>query len=381
MTVLKRVELPSNFGVNVLNLNKVKGGRINDLLSRVLNPFNVANRLQFRSAVDIGGLAETVSLTNPIAVSPDGKLTAFAHKNQIHLFSQVGSYILEQAHQVTCLGFVAGKVLVTGNDDGDVEVFILTVKEPIFEAKCVYKFSCGRDSGIFPILIASDEHESTFQVVLSRGKCMLVFDTIACISGNTDESTVAPAIVDLLQQQPVTDGDCMSGLLATIALNSVFVTNTASHKAISFNIESPTRCLWASDIGHLFIVTQAGEVLDCAWSDGLIGVSTFPKAINSKPASIENTGLVVDPELVDIGQNKLVTISNGDLFVYQRKQAGNERQYPVSPISSEFLLDKQLPIRINPGEEVAALCLCDMNTVCVIATSGGNSFRAVHATI
>lgn len=381
MTALKRVELPSNFGVNVFNMNKLKGGKFSEIIYRFLNPFNVLSRLKFRAAVDIGALHEIPSQLNPLAASKNGSLVAYADKNLVRIFSQLGSYTLEGKHAITCLGFITDRVLVTGNINGDIEVFNLTVSDPIYEAKCVYKFNCGSEQGIIPVLVASDRNETTFQVVLNRGKCMLIFDTIACVSGNTDESEVSPTIVDLLQDQPVIDGDCLNDILATVSLSSVFITDSRTHKAVSFNIEAPARCIWASDIGHLFIINQEGEVIDCAWSEGLVGVSTFPKSIKSKPASVERAGLVVDPQIVDIRENRLVTVENNDLFVYSRKQTGNDKQYPVSPIVSEFDIEKQLPIRINPGEEVVSVRICDAKTVCVITRGAENRLRAEYVQI
>ena len=381
MAVLTRVELPPTFGVNVLDLGRFKGGRIGETLSRILNPFNVLSRLQFRATVDSGTPPE-VSESNRRVVSC-GSLVAYADiamDSAVHVFSQAGAFKLELKDTVTCIGFAADRVLVTGTVTGGIEVWFLTIKDPIFEAKCVYKINCGGPN-IVPTLITSDIQGQIFQVVLNKGKCMLLFDSIACISGNTDEASVAPVIVDLLQQRPIVDGDCMQFFLATLSLTSVTVTDVASHKAISFDVEMPLRCAWASDIGHLFIVNEAGEVIDCAWSDGLVDVSSFPRTVNGRPSSVEKTGLIVDPDRFDIKDNKIVTVENGEILVYSRRQAGNEKQFPVSPIVCEFALDKQLPVRMSPGDAIIAVRMPDTRSVCVVVRDTNNRVRPVYIAI
>ena len=173
----------------------------------------------------------------------------------------------------------------------------------------------------------------------------------------------------------------MKSFLATLNLNSVTITDTASHKAISFDVDQPLRCAWASDIGHLFVVNQEGEVIECAWSDGLVAVSSFPRSISSKPSSIEKTGLTVDPDRFDLRENKIVTIEKEHLSIYTRKQAGNEKQFPVSPIISEFVLEKQLPVRTAPGEEIIAVKMTDARNVCVVARDMNSKLRPVYVAI
>jgi hypothetical protein len=381
MTELNRIELPPNFGVNVLNLEKMKGGKLRELITRILNPFNVNSRIQFRSAIDTGVGVE-IAETSQRFVSK-GSYCAFIHagvSDKVHIFSNSGSFVLRLSSTVTCVGFVSDRVLVTGTVCGDIEVWYITLSDPIYEAKCVYRYSCGSAS-TFPVLACSDDESRVFQVVLNKGRCMLLFDTVACISGSADESAVAPVIVDLLQQRPIIDGGCMNGFLATLSDNSVCITDTNSHRSFSFDVPSPLRCMWASDIGHLFVVTENEELLDCAWSDGLIGVSSFPKTITSKPSSIQSTGLRVNPDCVDLKGSKLVHLDEGSLAVFSRRQSPNEERHYVSSLISEFHLDKQVPCRLNPGDEAIDVRICDPQNACVAVRDMQGNIRPLYLAI
>lgn len=374
MTELKRVELPPTFGVNVVDLARLKGGKLQELISRVVNPFDVVSRLKFRASVDVSGLPD--SPEPRIMISSNHDLVAYCENDSftIHLFLPSGSFSLRLEQPCTCLHLLGDGLLVAGNIAGEIELWSLYLGDPILEAKCVYRFNCG-PAGVFPILASSDL--DTFQVVLNRGKCMLIFDTVACASGNTDESSVAPVIADLLQPQPLLNCDSLTGgLLATVGASTVYVTDTRNHKSVSFDCDA-IRCMSSQDLGHLFLVTSQGELVDCAWSQGLVGVSTFIKNVDSKPSSVERVDITVDPLRVDLVGSRLITATENDLLVYSVKRTANQNQYPVSPVVTEFDLEKQLPIRKSIEEQVVSVKICGRNA-CVITKSSNNEVKAVY---
>lgn len=374
MIHLQRVEVAPNFGVNVFDLNRLKGGKLNEIFSRILNPFSVTSRLQFRSAVDMGGLAELQPVRKSVARGSLAASAVVGADQSLTIFSGTKSFSLQLDSAISCFGFVSDRVVVTGTLSGEILLWLINIAEGINEAKCVYRFSCG--SSLFPILTGAGEE--TFQVVLNRGKCMLVFDTVACVSGNTDESTVAPVIVDLLQQQPLIDSSCFGSLLATVSPTSVTVTDSAEHRAVTWDLESCLRSFWAPSIGHLFVVTEAGDVVDCAWSNGLVGVSTVPKTVQGKPSSIEKTGLVVNPKVVDFRERVCVSVHNNDLFVYSMKSS-QSGQFPIAPIVTEFQIDKQVPIKLNSAEdEVVGLEILANRTCAVLIEGPGNKIRTAY---
>jgi hypothetical protein len=374
MTQLQRVEVPPNFGVNVFDMNRLKGGKVNEFLSRILNPFSVVSRLQFRAAVDISGISDLIPRRLTVA---RGALVASAMigaDQVVTICAGEQTFSLKFENAVSCIGFVGDRLLLTGTVLGDIELWYLNLTEGINEAKCVYRFHCG--SSLFAVLLGSNDH--TFQVILNRGKCMLVFDTVACVSGNTDESATAPVIVDLLQPPPLTDAESFDALIATVSLTSVTVTDTAEHRSVSWDFEGACRSFWAPIIGHLFLVTENGEVVDCAWSDGLVGVSTVLKAIGGKPASVERTGLVVNPQLVDFKEKSFVTVNDNDLSIYSIKTGASGR-FPISPIVTEFQIEKQVPIRFNAAEENVVAVKILGNKSCAILVEGPrNKIRAIY---
>ena len=379
MTQLKRVELPPTFGVNVANLSALKGGKLQEILSKIITPFDVVSRLKFRATVDVGGLDEPV-LAGP-SISSSRSMVAFANLGSaavVYFFTETGSFSLSLSHTVTCIHLIDDHLFVSGNSAGEIELWNLRLGDPIFEAKCLYRFSCNV-AGVFPILCSASEE--TFQVILSKGKCMLSFDTIACASGNTDESAVAPVIIDLLQPPPIVFCDSTrDGSLATLSESSVCITNINTHKAISFDVNA-VKCLWANDIGHLYVILASGEVWDCAWSSGLVGVSTVPSCIEEKPSSMEKIDLTVDPARVDLTGNRLVTMEDGNIIIYSRKQGANQKQYPVSPSVTEFELEKQLPVHKSPDEDVLCIKLCGHKFVCVVLKNNIEEYRSYFVTI
>lgn len=208
---------------------------------------------------------------------------------------------------------------------------------------------------------------------------MIVFDTIACVSGNTDEALFSPVIVDLLQSQYILDCSVFNSLVSSVNGSSVHSTDLKSHTSASWNL--PVECsklFWAPSIGHLFAIAVDGSVIDCSWSNGLVGVSTMP-GTNSAPSSVEKTNLVVNPSLVDLKHSILVTIIDNNLLAYSLKSSGNG-QFPTFPIITEFLLDKQVPVNLNYAleESVAGIAINDPESCSIIISDSTSNMRVVR---
>jgi hypothetical protein len=377
MSRFNRVEVPPNFGVNLLNLQRIRHGRISEIVASLLNPFNVVSRIKFRAAVDVNGLSE---ITEPYPLTQSlGSLVAFAKvgsDSSVSITSQYSgmiNHLLPLTGTVSCFTFIGPEMLLTGTTSGDIELWRISNED----AKCLYKFNSGP---VFPVHLASCcGEDSFFAAILSKGKCMLVFDTIACVSGNTDEALFSPVIVDLLQSQYILDCSVFNSLVSSVNGSSVHSTDLKSHTSASWNL--PVECskvFWAPSIGHLFAVAVDGSVIDCSWSNGLVGVSTMPST-NSAPSSVEKTSLLVNPSLVDLKHSILVTIIDNNLLVYSLKSSGNG-QFPTFPIITEFLLDKQVPVNLNNAleETVAGITINDHKSCSIIISDPTSNIRVVR---
>ena len=381
MISLSRVEVPPNFGVNLVNLNRIRNGKILEIASRVLNPFGVVDRIGFRASIDAAGLSD---ISPRVMTTSRGSLVATAAVGvdaSVSISMNNTMYKLSLGAIVSCIGFIGDHLLVTGCVNGDLEAWQITVgKDGVHEAKCLYKFNCGK-ANAYPLFITANQE--AFQVILNRGKAMLVFDTVAVVSGNTDESVFSPVIIDLLQSRPVLDCAIFDSLVASLNPASVTVTDTLTHKAVSWEVIDGERCFWSETVGHLFIVTQNGDLVDAAWSNGLVGVSTIPNsrsiASGNKPVSVERTGLSLNPLLVDIRDSFLVTVKGDDLVLYSIKSSRNP-QFPISSIVTEFQLEKQVPIQTNANDQevIIAARLCEKRTCAVLIQNQQGSVRIVN---
>lgn len=381
MKTMHRIELPPNYGVT--HLGKLKGGRLVELLSKLLDPFNVRDRLGFRALVTG---PSGPSATGRISVSSSAWLaTAISGADsEVSLF-----YRSENGHEsakltltsaVSALAFVGEQLLVTCTVGGDIELWRLSTDG---EAKCLYKFLC-------PDSVYGTHVTSGFQVILNRGKVLLAFDLIAAVSGNTDESVVSPVVVDLLAAQPIMDSASSGSLIASVNPFSLTVTDMDSHAAVTLD-HTPAnfrRCFWSPHevAGHVFLVTEDGALMDAAWSNGLVGVSAVPTSGSirngNKPASLQRTEISVNPSVVDINFGLVVTCIDNDLLVYSIKKS-SDSQFPISPIVTEFLLEKQVPInlRSDQSEEIISALLADRKTCQVLIQNSHGEMRLIYIVV
>lgn len=369
MAEINRVEVPPNFGINVLNLQRLRLGKFSEYLADFLNPFNVANRVRFRASVDIKGSSDIIPYQKTESQS---NITTFANigiDSFVSILTESSFHRLPLTNIVSCFTFVGPDLLLTGTTGADIELWRILPEE----AKCLYKFK----SSAFPVHFSSSEN--SFIAILNRGKCMLVFDKISCVSGNTDEALFSPVIVDLLQNQPILHCTSFQSLVASVNGSSIYTTDTSNHASASWNLpEDCCKIFSLRSIGHLLAITLDGSVLDCAWSNGLVGVSTKPSAITA-PTSIERTTLVVNPKLVDCKHSKIVTIIGKDLLVYSLKNYGS-KDSPTFPIVTEFFLEKQVPVNldISMGESAVGISISDSTASVIVIENSDMNLRIIR---
>jgi hypothetical protein len=114
---------------------------------------------------------------------------------------------------------------------------------------------------------------------------------------------------------------------------------------------------------------------DCAWTNGLVGVSTMP-ASNCAPNSIEKISIGLNPLLVDLKHSKLVTVlEDNNLLVYALKKSGS-LQFPTSPIISEFALEKQVPLSVNT-ESVVGITISDSKNISIVVQDQSSRLRVI----
>lgn len=381
MKTMHRIELPPNYGVT--QLGNLDGGRLVDLLSKLLDPFSVRDRLGFRALVT--GPPGPIVSGRISVTSPTWLATAISRADsEVSLFNRSengnDSAKLILASAVSALAFVGEQLLVTCTVGGDIEMWRLSTYA---EAKCLYKFVC-------PDSVYGTNVTSEFQVILNKGKALLAFDLIAAVSGNTDESVVSPVVVDLLAAQPIMDSASSGSLIASVNPFSLTVTDMDSHAAVTIDIipAGVRRCFWSPPevAGHVFLVTEDGALMDAAWSNGLVGVAAVPTSgtirNGNKPTSLQRTEISVHPSVVDINFGLVVTCIDNDLLVYSIKKSSNT-QLPISPIVTEFLLEKQVPINLHSdvGEEIISALLADRKTCQVLIQDSHGEMRSVDIVV
>lgn len=386
------IELPPNYGVNFIELVKRQSGKLGQYLLGVLFAApTLIDRVWFRAKLDP---VEPILPPKPCTVSCD-RWTAVSVLNQdtgvtlLETRTPFARVQLEFSSVVTTVAFVHSRgVLLVGLLSGEIEVY--NVVSPI-EIKAVYK---AHLKDTFPIQAVSVHNSATFEVILGKGKCALEFDLIATISGNTQ---VDPMIVDLIQNDVVScDVLKISRLLASVSPNGyTVVTDLDSHTCINFNCLSLgsskqqsniVKCAWDQTNGHLLLIDESGNLINCSWSNGLSGVASVPTAdtvsSGSRPSTCQYvTGVEqVDPNMIDLKNGILATIVKNELIVY--KDAASKAAAPnlsISPRALTFGLVKRM--QLGTDEQACGVSILNANRIASIFPGASQKYRVAFTDI
>lgn len=367
MSTSSVIELPQNFGVDFLELAKRQSGKFGQWVLRALfaSP-KFVDRIGFRARLDpvepvLTPTASTVASERWIAQCMCNKDTGLTLLETKSPFARVN---MEFDSVVTSIAFIHSRgVLVVGLLSGDIEVYNIISAT---EIKAIYRLDLEYT---FPVHVAAGSGNSTFQAILGKGKCVLDFDTIAVVSGNTQ---VAPTAVDLIQNDIVScDVLRCSRLLASVSVSGdVVVTCLDSHTSMGFKGTSePLKCAWEQTTGHLFIFDKSGGVWDCSWNNGLTGVASVPTAYTvragTEPSSISRVDSIerVDPHVVDTKFGLIATVIDCELFIYKLVKHTNVALDISTPVT-QFTLEKR--VKFGSDETPAGVAVLSQNRVAVV---------------
>ena len=392
-----RIELPTTFGITYLELAKTKSGKfVSLLLDMFLRSMSIVERLSFRTLLDrhvdvtryIPTTRTSASATHVAACTPF--LDAFITVGKL---SELTTLCLEFGSKVTCFTFIntpsvlSSSILAVGLVNGDLEVYKINDAGH----KLVYKLQLPNKTHAVSISKGSDKGGRRFQVVLSKGRCILDFDTVAVVSGNTDEN--ACTVVEVIHQSTIIDSDVLAeeSILATLSDDGRIVVtdmdtgNKVKFEAKSVHDASPSRVLWDQSNGHLLVIDdKSGSITDYSWSNGLVGVATRPThevlASGIRPENKHEAlkDFQVNPKCFDFNNNMVVSVVDNDLHVYSKSEP--DQLYPISPMVHKFVHEKQTHVATN-GETISGITIVSGKKVLIACrTEGGNPtyrFRAI----
>lgn len=368
---MNRVELPNNFGVDLLRFGSENLGRIFSFLSdSLVASFSVPSRLMLRAMVDVNPVVEVVHTSQVRSFHGVVANAVIGRDSMIRLFRESGQDVLEFGSTVTCFHFIAvanpSAMLAVGLLGGFVEVWKLTE-----EMKCVFRFDLGK-SNMFPLLISADDTSELVHVVPNRGKVMLAFDAVAMLSGN---SGISPVLVDLIQPNPLQSSASFRSIIATSNSTSIVLSDAQTHHSQSLPFEGCSRTFWTKETGHLIIVRSDGTLFDASWANGLVGVATIPTAdsLVKGSHSLENLGIAVNSNIVDCNHGILATVKEDVLEVYMLRHSSN--RIPVSqPVSKfEFIKEEQLHTRAD--EDVVSVTVVSRSRCAIVLQSEAGQLR------
>ena len=240
----------------------------------------------------------------------------------------------------------------------EIEVYKMKSISWTSEIKLLYRV-CLDCAGNYPVVVSGGM--STFQVILSRGKCCLLFDTMSVISGNTTES---PVIVDLIQVGVLdSDVEVNGQLWVSISDDKLVITDLEMNDgSVVVDFVGGRRVFWDRLNSHLLVVDSRGKVYDMSWSNGLVGVATRPEK-GVRP-STRACVCDFDVNLVDFRGNVLVTVVDGELVVYR----GEEKSlyYPISRLVNKFEVERKSGVVVYEGEEIFGVCIVGKSKIGIV---------------
>ena len=400
---MARIELPTNYGMTYLELSKSKSGKfICLLLDMFLRSVSFIERLSLRTLLD--RYVSPRSTPKPCAPKTDSPVRTSSSSNQhvavsspyndtsivIGKLSDLNvSTSVEFSSHVSCFSFIqtptvmVASILVVGLVSGDLEVY----KVSDTGNKLVYRMKLPE--GTHAVGISHGSGKSyRFQVLLSMGKCVLDFDTVAVVSGNSDDYTCT--VVDLIHQSPMIDCDVLTdeSLLASLSADGrVVVTDLDSGNSVRFtcNFESPSRILWDQATGHLLVADEkSGRIMDFSWSNGLVGVATRPnrdmieRGIVPENVHKFSSEINVNTKCMDMWKNTIVSVYDNDLHVYTKSET--ESGYPISQLNPHYVHEKQTHVGTNREVIVGVIIVSKRKIVMACRHEGGvggHRFRSI----
>ena len=365
MTSSRKIELPTNFGITYLEAAKSQSGKlVSLLLDTFMRSISFLERLSLRTKLDeylgIGLRSNSpICFATSVASSHVAACNIGSDKTlSIGKVSELSicSNMIDFESPISCFKFintpsvVNSSLLVVGLVNGDLHVYKISDAGN----KLVYRMKIPGNNFAVGITSGSDK-SYRFQVVLSKGKCVLDFDTVAVVSGNVGDDLSTCAVIDLIHQTSVVDCDVLAdeSFLATVSADGrIVVTDMHSGNCCKFKTSlngSFLRLFWDQSTGHLLVIDEKeGKMVDYSWSNGLVGVATRPnREILARGHAPENRQKVcletnVNSKCIDFRKNILVTVVGDDLHVY--KKSTTDRLYPISQLAPAFVHEKQTNI-------------------------------------
>lgn len=395
---MARIELPTTFGVSYLELAKSKSGKfVSFLLDLFLRSISFVERLSLRTLLD-----HHMTLgTSHVPMSPrTSTSSSHVHVATSNLFldsvitlaklADLSTSCLELGAKVSCFAFIntpsvlSSSILVVGLVNGDLEAYKINDSGN----KLVYKLELPNNCFAVSISKGSDKSRR-FQVVLSKGRCILDFDTVSVVSGNPDPN--ACAVIEVIHQHMIIDSDVLAeeSLLATLSADGrIVITDMNTGNKVKFvakNSLNPNRIIWDQSNGHLLVFDEkTGRITDFSWSNGLVGVATRPThEVVARGVCPENVHEVsdefhVNTNCVDFNNNMIVSIVDNDLHVYSKSNP--DKHYPISPLVHKFVHEKQTHVSTN-RETITGISIVSAKKVVVACRSDGaktsHRFRSI----
>lgn len=341
------IELPTSFGKTLLNcLNN--GVLLDTVAHYLINPFQ-GTSLSLRAKVDlVAASSQSVPTAKFIATS------FFVAHAILTRDTRIGS----ARFAAPLLAFdLLGDLLVVGLANGCFEIW-----KKQDEWKCLFRYVFP--IGVVPSLIAATME--VIHVVPSKGQCLVSFDTLAALSGQSGE----PVICDLFSR--FTEIAARDNRVATVGCNTVLVTDWHTQVTQTVHIEHAAKAWWIAN-GHLLVLTNEGTLVDVSWSNGLVGVATRNPKIGVNFAIHQ---IQIDTiKLADCNHGILACIGvNAKIGIYHIELG----RHPVSPVTTALTLLQEEPIST---EDIIAISVMSEHKCAILRTDEDGDMRVEYIKI